>query len=425
MNSKSATIGLLIVGLLMAAIIFRNGNLALMALPFLTYFGAAIIGSPGRDRLRLSAERSLGAIPSAQGSTVEVNVSLMNAGLDVGPVRFFDTHQLGMKLSGGSLSEWTTLHPGETATLQYSFQAERGNFSWKALQVVVSDPFGLFDLCLELPASGEMQVKPRFNKLRAIQLRPDSTLHVPGSIPANLGGSGTDFWGIREYHPGDSLRRLDWRLAARHPGQLFTREFEQEEVADIGLILDARQGIDLRIGEDSLFEHSLSATASLAEMFLRQGHRVSLFILGDQMTMVHPGYSKAQLNRILRLLSKACPATTASGLTLDFIPLKVFPSSALLVLLSPLTPSDWSFFPRIRAHGNQGLLISPDPLDFAEPSFAQDPPGLLAIRAARVERRLKLRKIAHLHIRVIDWQVSQPLTPLVRTALRQTQIRNF
>jgi hypothetical protein len=50
---------------------------------------------------------------------------------------------------------------------------------------------------------------------------------------------------------------------------------------------------------------------------------------------------------------------------------------------------------------------------------------LLAIRAARVERRLKLRKIAHLHIRVVDWQVSQPLTPLVRTALRQTQIRNF
>jgi len=51
-----------------------------------------------------------------------------------------------------------------------------------------------------------------------------------GSIPARLGGSGTDFFGVREYHPGDSLRSLDWRLTARHPRQFFTKEFEQEEM---------------------------------------------------------------------------------------------------------------------------------------------------------------------------------------------------
>ena len=99
---------------------------------------------------------------------------------------------------------------------------------------------------------------------------------------------------MREYQPGDPLRRLDWRLTARHPHKFFTKEFEQEEIADIGLILDARQKTNLQIGEDSLFEHAARATASLAEMFLRQGNRVSLLVYQRRYASVFPGYGKLQ-----------------------------------------------------------------------------------------------------------------------------------
>ena len=150
--------------------------------------------------------------------------------------------------------------------------------------MVVSDPLGLIETEMILPASADIQIRPMIKKFKAIPLRPHSTLHSPGSIPARLGGSGTDFFGVREYHAGDPLRSLDWRLTARHPRKFFTKEFEQEEIAEIGLILDARQNTDLRIGEESLFEHSVGATASLAEMFLHQGHRVSLLVFGKTMS---------------------------------------------------------------------------------------------------------------------------------------------
>ncbi len=170
------------------------------------------------------------------------------------------------------------LQAGENAVFKYTFQSERGVFAWKTIRAKVSDPFGLIETELDLPAEAKIQVHPELNKFRPFPLRPQRTLHSAGSIPARLGGSGTDFWGVREYHPGDPLRRLDWRLTARHPHKFFTKEFEQEEIADIGLILDARQKTDLRIGEDSLFEHAARATASLAEVFLRQGNRVSLLV---------------------------------------------------------------------------------------------------------------------------------------------------
>jgi uncharacterized protein (DUF58 family) len=316
------------------------------------------------------------------------------------------------------------LETGEETRLTYSFQTARGAFRWNTVHAVVSDTFGLFEIELELPAAADMMVKPAMKRFRSFPLRPERTLHSPGVIPARIGGGGTDFWGVREYHAGDPLRRLDWRRTARHPRRIFTREFEQEEIADIGLILDARQRSDFRCGEDSLFEHALGAAASLAELFLRRGNRLSLLMPGDEMAIVYPGYGKVQLNRILHRLAEAQPRAKHGQLSLDNVPLRVFGSRALIVIISPLTSSDLPIFPRLRARGNQCLLISPDPISFMGSSSPQDPAGRLAVRLARIERRLDLRRIAQLGIRVIDWQVHQPLSPLVRDALGAARARH-
>jgi hypothetical protein len=95
----------------------------------------------------------------------------------------------------------------------------------------------------------------------------------------------------------------------------------------------------------------------------------------------------------------------------------MFPSHALIIVISSLTAVDQDLFQRLRAYGYQALLISPDPIDFVYPTLAQDMTTQLAVRATRIERRLRLNEIAHLQIPVIDWSVHQPLFPLVRKAL--------
>jgi uncharacterized protein (DUF58 family) len=273
-----------------------------------------------------------------------------------------------------------------------------------------------------LPVSAMIQIRPQIKKFKAIAFRPHSTLHSPGSIPARLGGSGTNFFGVREYQPGDSLRRLDWRLTARHPRKFFTKEFEQEEIAEIGLLLDARQSSELKVGGESLFESCVGATASLAEMFLHQGHRVSLLAVGETMLNTFPGYGKTQLHRIMGCLSKAkVEAEGSKYISLDFSPIRIFPNHALVIIISSITSADWPLFLRLRAYGYQVLLVSPDPIDFASSTLAKDTANLLAVRAARLERGLRLNDIAQLQIPVIDWKVSQPLFPLVRNALTRSR----
>jgi uncharacterized protein (DUF58 family) len=424
MNNKTLGIGLIIISLLLIALITRNGDIAWMMLPFLAYLGAGVLQSPTLEKVRLSATRTLEQSRVNGFASVDVCLKIQNQSDETVYLSINETSQTGIKILEGELSLLAAIRGGESTELKYTFMAMRGNFSWKSIRTVVSDPLGLVETEKLLPDNSAIQIRPQIKKFKAIPFRPHGTLHAPGSIPARLGGSGTDFFGVREYHPGDSLRWLDWQLTARHPGKFFTKQFEQEEIAEIGLILDARKRTNLRIGEKNLFESSIEAAASLAEMFLHQGDRVSLLVFGENLLNAFPGYGKQQLHRIMGCLSRAKIGTeSSSSISLDLIPLETFPTHALLVIISPISSDDRSFFLRLRAAGYQVLLISPDPVSFAFPAMGQvqDNIDRLAIRATHLERHLRLNNIANLRIPVIDWQVNRPLFPLVRNALTRSR----
>lgn len=409
---------MLICGLLATALFTARGELALLTLPFLFYLGMGVFSAPATERLQLAAERRVERVLNNDDSRVEVSIMVQNTGSEALCLNVSEKLQPGMKQVDGHLTRQMVLAAGEGEQLVYSYQAVRGHFTWKTVRVAVSDPLNLIETVLMLPAAGEIQLRPKLKKYKPIQMQPRSTLHSPGSIPARLGGSGTDFWGVREYHPGDPLRRLDWRQTARHPHEFFTKEFEQEEIAEISLILDGRRKVEQRIGTDSLFERGLETTASLAEMFLHQGHRVSLLVYGEGMQQAYPGYGKIQLHRIMEVLSKAHIGPEGASLdNLEYLPIRMFPSRALIVMISPLASNDWTLFPRLRAMGYHVLLISPDPIDFAMRNLEQDSKTRLAVRAAQIDRHLKLRSITQLQIQVIDWKVDQPLLPQIRRAL--------
>ena len=414
---------LMIFSLLLTALVTYNADLIWMALLCFAYLGAGFLQSPSTREIRLSATRSVEKDTTNAPPTIDVSVAITNRGTALVRLCLADPLQYGMSIKNGQNKQSAILQAGEKAVFEYTFQSERGSFAWKTIRAEISDPFGLIETELDLPAEAKIQIRPELNKFRPFPLRSQRTLHSTGSIPARLGGNGTDFWGVREYHPGDPLRRLDWRLTARHPHKFFTKEFEQEEIADIGLILDARQKTNLPIGEDSLFEHAARATASLAEVFLRQGNRVSLLVYQRHIASVYPGYGKLQLNRVLHTLAQITPESDDSLNSLQFLPIRMFSSHSLIVIISPLMPEDWRFFRRLRAYGYQVLLVSPDPLDYARPILPTDLDSRLATRLTRLERQIEINHIAQLWIPVIDWQVSQPLAPLVRNALRHTRIQ--
>jgi len=128
-----------------------------------------------------------------------------------------------------------------------------------------------------------------------------------------------------------------------------------------------------------------------------------------------------QLRKILTCLSRVRIGKDGGALDyLENLSTRMFPSKALLIMVSPLTNRDWSLFPRLKMQGYQVVLISPNPINFTSQYMAinnSDKEFHLALRAAAYERQLLIRNILRLEIPVIDWKVDQPLSPLVRHTL--------
>ena len=93
----------------------------------------------------------------------------------------------------------------------------------------------------EIKTAGQLFVLPGISRIRQVPIRPRRTRVYAGAIPARVGGPGVEFFGVRNYEPGNSSRRINWRVTARHAEQLYSNEFQQERVADVGIVLDGRE----------------------------------------------------------------------------------------------------------------------------------------------------------------------------------------
>jgi uncharacterized protein (DUF58 family) len=199
-------------------------------------------------------------------------------------------------------------------------------------------------------------------------------------------------------------------------------EFEQERVADVGLILDARRQSDASSNGGFLFEYGVRATTALAVALLKGGNRVGLFIYGRWLDWTFPGYGKMQQERILRALARAEPDASPVFETLDHLPTRLFPARSQLILVSPLLPQDPELLISLRARGYRLLVISPDPVAFEEKEAGEGRAARLAVRLARLEREILLRQLRQAGIRVVNWQVDKPLPQMAQAALSRFRL---
>jgi uncharacterized protein (DUF58 family) len=109
----------------------------------------------------------------------------------------------------------------------------RGPVGAHAFSVESSDLAGMFRSRRSSPDAEVALVLPRFATLTG---KPQ-TRELEASVAAPRAGSGTELFGVREYRPGDSLRRIHWRSSARH-GELVVREYEPPGVQTLGIFCD-------------------------------------------------------------------------------------------------------------------------------------------------------------------------------------------
>jgi len=416
--------------LLFASLVFLNADLLGLVLPILVFLLYGWWSAPKDGglyvRRRFSSERL------TVGEPVEVSVSIINNGSHLNEALIEDLIPVGLSLISGSPRHVISLVTGEEFIFRYRLRGNRGACAMGSLKVTTTDPLGLFPRSYLLGTAGNLIVFPRVLPLGRIAIRPRRTRLYAGSIPARVGGTGLEFFGVRDFQPGDPPRVINWRASVRRSSglpegnlaantrnvnlKLISNQYLQERVADVGIVLDGRELSNWMAGE-SLFEKSVMASASLADAFLKLGNRVGLLVYGQYLDWTPPAYGKLQRERILQSLARARLGSSSVFAGLDGISTRMFPAESQIVLVSPLVNEDWSILVRLRSHAYQVLVLSPDPLAFEYSHLRRSAELDVALRMARLERKLLIRKLERAGIHVIEWDVSKPFEQVVQSQL--------
>ena len=184
----------------------------------------------------------------------------------------------------------------------------RGRYVIPAPTVRATDPLGLVAGSAKVLADEVLLVYPRFYAMESFQL-PLGRRYQPGGIPlVSHTGDSLEFFGTREYQPGDPLRHIHWRSWARL-GKPVVMEFQEEYFSRIALILDT---FVPKTADVEAFEASISVVASVADFFSRSDYIVDIFAAGPDIYEVSAGRSLAYLENILDVLACLEPCSEAA-----------------------------------------------------------------------------------------------------------------
>jgi len=126
---------------------------------------------------------------------------------------------------------------GEIAITLPLTPRRRGNIKLEGLTLIRPDPLGLVKTNIDVDLPETLLAFPKRVRIPAVNL-PGSRHHQPGGITqVSSVGDAEEFFSLRDYRPGDSLRRVHWRSWAR-TGQAVVKEFQEEYFVRYGLLLD-------------------------------------------------------------------------------------------------------------------------------------------------------------------------------------------
>ncbi|NTU56892.1 MAG: DUF58 domain-containing protein [Anaerolineales bacterium] len=392
-----------------------RGEMFVLMLPLVVYLLAGYLFGP--NEIRLEATRHLNAERAAPHSEVHITVTVTNRGSYLEEVLIEDVLPADLIVRVGHNRHLIRLPKGATYTFTYTVTGPRGGYGFDKVRAVVRDHLGVTSREVQLEAKGQLFIFPPVTRLRHVAIRPRRTRVYAGLIPAKAGGSGTEFFGVREYQPGDPPRTINWRASAHSEDALYSNEFQQERVADVGIVLDGRLRANEFARGHSLFEHSVQAAAALADALLTQGNRVGLLVYAMFLRWTVPGYGKVQRERILHSLAHARPGGSQVFSDLTHIPTRLFPPESQIILVSPLLEDDLQPLLHLRAQGYQVLTVCPDPVKFELSYLTKDRNVELASRVIELERTLLLQKVRRAGIQVLDWDVTEPFDLVVKRKL--------
>ena len=344
---------------------------------------------------------------------MNVRFIVKNKGLGIGFVEIYDQLPPQTRITKGSNYTLLYMKPWQEISFEYSLKLPlRGHYHLGPVKLRVKDAFDLFYNEKYEESLHSFSVFPQIEVLEEQVIKSRAPKLLSGAMPLNVIGAGTEFYSLREFVPGDSLRSVNWKALAKK-GKMMVNETVREDVMDVILLVDAREVSAVGGGKDTPLEMSCRAAATYAKQLLDERNNVALMVYGDTIERVDLDRGEHHLFKILTALSSAKPQ---GNLKLEIVLkdlLPYIPSGSPLILFSSLDEDHTipEAFTNTISRGYTITTVSPSSLDFEE-RMKRIPAQPLLI--ARIERENLISEIRSFGMQVGDWKSDEA----VNTALQ-------
>lgn len=199
---------------------------------------------------------------------------------------------------------------------------KRGWFSLSPTKVESGDIFGMFLSVKRFKSDQRLLVIPYMFDFQFI-LAPFGILPGGHALREKTLDVTPYAAGIREYVPGDPLKRIHWPSSEKKQ-MLIVKEFEKDPLAEVWIFLDGKKSVHIRNNETGLpnlhqiwwnrnkkafrlppdtAEYAISIAASIAKYYITQKREVGLVSAGQSHMVLPAERGERQLGKILETLA--------------------------------------------------------------------------------------------------------------------------
>jgi uncharacterized protein (DUF58 family) len=384
---------------LVAGLAFGRIEPVALAAPFVLALVAAVVGREPEVSVRLSVDRER----ALEGDEVTATIDLSSS-------RNVERFELFVPLppelrADGEPARALHLRAGEERTIELKLRCERwGAFSIGPLLVRGRDLLGFRSWESSAGEAQPLRVYPSEETLHSL-VPPLETQVFAGNQVSRARGEGIEFADLREWQPGDRMRRVNWRATALR-GSLWVNEQYPERNTDVVLFLDTFAEV---VSEGrSTNDRAVRAAATLAHGYLERKDRVGLVGFGGFLSWLVPESGTRQLYAIIDTLLASDIVHSYALRGVDVLPPRTLPPKALVLAITPLLDDRTAAaLLDLRARGYDLIVVEVSPVELVAPD--PESAAQLSHRLWRLSREALRWQYEQVGVPVVTWREGVPL----------------
>ena len=269
-----SSLGFLFFGALFFLLFFPRYSIQLISLYTIFLFLSSFVYSRSVSRGLFIRHRDK-VLRAYKYSNLEIRYTIRNNSFFSTTYLFVQDEHAGLLCSDGNERRLVLIGPRREKKFVYSLDcSRRGKYQAGPFFLCGSDPFGLFPWQKHFPDTIDLIVYPAIYPIQLLfpQGIPAGNRNIENPLYEDI----TRYRSLREYIPGDDLRRINWKVSAQK-GELYSREYLPTYYHPSIIILNVNMRSYSRHLRAFRIERAIETAASLVSHIIRKGQDIGFY----------------------------------------------------------------------------------------------------------------------------------------------------